>query len=198
MTLERFLMYRNESLLEIILAYIKDGAGGSLDPVLKVAIVTLNNDMVNFRKLFASLPPVDKSTPAPSSCTGCDKSKKQYEEAKSKNPIEHGKMLTGQLMPLRATGNSTKSLMSLMSLMCCPQRHQLPVAHNDINCLNDINDAVEALKGGKTLTELTLDPDFMQVVVRHMQYFRSAWNTILSTRTMEVLRATYSIAVFRP
>ena len=52
MTLDRFLMYRNESLREIIQAYNKDGAGGSLDPVLKVAIGTLNNDLFNFRKLF--------------------------------------------------------------------------------------------------------------------------------------------------
>ncbi len=38
MTLDRFLMYRNESLREIIQAYNKNDAGGSLDPVLKVVI----------------------------------------------------------------------------------------------------------------------------------------------------------------
>lgn len=83
MTLDRFLMYRNESLREIIQACNKDGAGGSLDPVLKAAIVTLNQDLVNFRKLFAGLAPADKSAPTTSACLSCGKFKKQYEEAKS-------------------------------------------------------------------------------------------------------------------
>ena len=60
MTLDIFLMYRNESLREIIQTYNKDGAGGSLDSVLKDAIVTLNQDLVNFRKLFGCLAPADK------------------------------------------------------------------------------------------------------------------------------------------
>jgi flagellar motility protein MotE (MotC chaperone) len=85
MTLDRFLMYRNESLREIITSYNKDGAGGSLDPVLKSAIVTLNNDLVNFRKLFAGLAPVDKAVLTTSACLNCDKFKKQYEEAKSES-----------------------------------------------------------------------------------------------------------------
>lgn len=93
MTLERFLMYRNESLREIIVSYNKDGAGGSLDPVLKTAIVTLNNDLVNFRKLFASHAPADKATPAPSVCANCDRLKKQCEEAKSEN-INKAKRIT--------------------------------------------------------------------------------------------------------
>ena len=67
MTLDRFLMYRNESFHEIIQTYNKDGTGDSLDPVLKVVIDTLNTDLVNFRKLFPGLASVDKATPAPSS-----------------------------------------------------------------------------------------------------------------------------------
>ncbi len=61
-------MYRNESLREIIQDYNKDGAGDSLDPVLKAVIVTLNQDLVNFRKLFAGLAPADKSAPTTSAC----------------------------------------------------------------------------------------------------------------------------------
>ena len=104
MTLDRFLMYRNESLREIIQAYNKDGAGGSLDPVLKVAIGTLNNDLVNFRKLFAGLASVDKVTPTPSSCAGCDKSKKQYDEAKSEivNKAKRIAVLEEQIAKLKA------------------------------------------------------------------------------------------------
>ena len=84
-TLDRFLMYHNESLREIIQTYNKDDTGGNLDPVLKLVIGTLNTDLVNFRKLFAGLTSVDKTTLVPSSCTGCDRSKKQYEEAKSES-----------------------------------------------------------------------------------------------------------------
>jgi hypothetical protein len=54
------------------------------------------------------------------------------------------------------------------------------------------------MNNGKTLTELMFDPDHMQAVARHMQYFRSAWNTILSTKTTRELRELYSTAVFRP
>ena len=90
MTLERFLMYHNESLREIIVSYNKDGAGGSLDPILKTAIVTLNNDLVNFRKLFASHAPADKATPAPSVCANYDRLKKQCEETKSENITNRG------------------------------------------------------------------------------------------------------------
>ena len=49
-----------------------------------------------------------------------------------------------------------------------------------------------------TLTQLMIEPDLMQVVVRHIQYFRFVWNMILSARTMEDLRQLYSNAVFRP
>ena len=38
---------------------------------------------------------------------------------------------------------------------------------------NDIADAVQALNNGMTLTQLMIEPDYMQVVARHMQYFRS-------------------------
>jgi hypothetical protein len=85
MALDRFLLYRNESLSEIIVSYNKDGAGGSLDPVLKAAIVTLNGDLVNFRKLFAGSTPVDKLAPASPVCAACDRFKRQYEEARSEN-----------------------------------------------------------------------------------------------------------------
>jgi hypothetical protein len=54
------------------------------------------------------------------------------------------------------------------------------------------------MQNGKTLNELMFDPDHMQVVARNMQYFRSVWNTILSTQTMEQFRLNYSSAVFRP
>jgi hypothetical protein len=85
MALDRFLLYRNESLSEIVVSYNKDGAGGSLDPVLKTAIVTLNGDLVNFRKLFAGSTPVDKLVPSSPVCDDCDRFKKQYEEARSEN-----------------------------------------------------------------------------------------------------------------
>jgi hypothetical protein len=85
MTLDRFLMYRNESLCKIIQDYNKDDSGGNLDPVLKTVIVTLNQDLVNFRNLFTGLTPADKATPATSVYLNSDKFKKQYEEAKSEN-----------------------------------------------------------------------------------------------------------------
>ncbi len=78
-----------------------------------------------------------------------------------------------------------------------------PFTHGNISNIkpgerNDLADAIAALQGGKTLSELMFDPDHMQAVARHMQYFRSAWNTILSTKTMNELREIYSTAVFRP
>ncbi len=76
---------RNEFLSEIIVSHNKDDTGDSLDPVLKATIVTLNGDMVNFRKLFAGSTPVDKLTPASPVCAACDRFKKQYEEARSEN-----------------------------------------------------------------------------------------------------------------
>ncbi len=85
MTLDRFLMYRNESLREIIISYNKDDVGDSLDPVLKSVIVTLYSDLVNFRKLFTGLAPVDKSALTTSVCLSCDKFKKQCEETKSES-----------------------------------------------------------------------------------------------------------------
>jgi hypothetical protein len=50
---------------------------------------------------------------------------------------------------------------------------------------NDIHDVVLPMQDGKTLSQLMFDPEHMQVVEHNMQYFRSAWNTILSTRTIE-------------
>jgi hypothetical protein len=85
----------------------------------------------------------------------------------------------------------------------CKKEDQNPIIHGNISNLksgerNDLNDAIAALQGCKTLNELMLDPDHMQAVARHMQYFRSAWNMILSTKTMKELRDIYSTAVFRP
>ncbi len=85
MVLDRFLLYRNESLSEIFVSYNKDDAGGSLDPVLKTTIVTLNGDLVNFRNLFAGSTPVDKLAPVIPVCASCDRFKNQYEEARSEN-----------------------------------------------------------------------------------------------------------------
>ncbi len=48
LTLDRFLTYHNESLHEIIQTYNKDDTGGSLDPVLKVSIGTLNTGMMTW------------------------------------------------------------------------------------------------------------------------------------------------------
>jgi len=85
----------------------------------------------------------------------------------------------------------------------CKKEDPNPIIHGNISNLkpgerNDIADAVAALQGGKTLNDLMMDPEHMQAVARHMQYFRSAWNTILSTKTMKELRDIYSTAVFRP
>jgi len=84
----------------------------------------------------------------------------------------------------------------------CKKEDQNPIIHGNISkgagARNDIHDAVLAMQGGKTLNDLMFDSDHMQVVARNMQYFRSAWNTILSTQTMEQLRLNYSSAVFRP
>ncbi len=51
---------------------------------------------------------------------------------------------------------------------------------------------------GNNISQLMFDPEHMQVVPRNIQYFLSAWNTILSTKTMNDLREIYSTAVFRP
>jgi len=85
----------------------------------------------------------------------------------------------------------------------CKKEDTNPIIHGNISNAkpgerNDLNDAIAALQGGKTLNELMFDPDHMQAVARHMQYFRSAWNMILSTKTMRELRELYSTAVFRP
>ena len=85
----------------------------------------------------------------------------------------------------------------------CKKEDPNPIIHGNISNLkpgerNDLNEALAALQGGKTLTELMFDPQHMQAVARHMQYFRSAWNTILSTKTTKELRELYSTAVFRP
>ena len=85
-------MYRIESFLEIIQTYNKDAVGGSLDPVLKDTIVTLNNDLVNFRKTLCQSRSRRQGEPYPSSYTGYVKSKKQYEEDKSEN-INKGKRI---------------------------------------------------------------------------------------------------------
>lgn len=84
----------------------------------------------------------------------------------------------------------------------CKKEDPNPIIHGNISkgagARSDIEEAVQALNAGMTLTQLMIEPDFMQVVARHMQYFRSVWNTILSTRTMEELRQLYSNAAFRP
>lgn len=84
----------------------------------------------------------------------------------------------------------------------CKKEDQNPIIHGNISkgqgSRNDIHDAVTAMQNGKTFTDLQFDPDHMQVVARNMQYFRSVWNTILSTKTMAELRQLYSNAVFRP
>ncbi len=85
MSLDRFLMYHNESLREIIVSYNKDFAGVSLDPVLKVVIITLNGNLINFHKLFSDSIPVDKLAPVSAACAVCDKFKKPYEETRSEN-----------------------------------------------------------------------------------------------------------------
>jgi hypothetical protein len=104
MALDRFLLYRNESLSEIIVSYNKDGAGGSLDPVLKAAIVTLNGDLVNFRKLFAGSTPVDKLAPASPVCAACDRFKKQYEEARSENTTKAKRIVSLEKANCQARG----------------------------------------------------------------------------------------------
>ncbi len=53
--------------------------------MLKADIVTLNGDLVNFRKLFPGSTPVDKLAPASPVCAAYDRFKKQYEEARSEN-----------------------------------------------------------------------------------------------------------------
>jgi len=85
----------------------------------------------------------------------------------------------------------------------CKKEDLNPIIHGNISkpnpgARNDIHDAVLALQGGITLHDLMFDPEHMQVVARNMQFFRSAWNTILSTKTMKELRDIYSTAVFRP
>lgn len=86
----------------------------------------------------------------------------------------------------------------------CKKEDPYPITHGTISkpsasgARSDIEEAVQALNAGMTLTQLMIEPDYMQVVARHMQYFRSVWNTILSTRTMTELRSIYSTAVFRP
>jgi hypothetical protein len=86
----------------------------------------------------------------------------------------------------------------------CKKEDQYPITHGNISkpsasgARSDIEEAVQAMNAGMTLTQLMIEPDYMQVVARHIQYFRSVWNTILSTRTMTELRSIYSSAVFRP
>jgi hypothetical protein len=84
----------------------------------------------------------------------------------------------------------------------CKKEDPNPIIHGNISkgagARNDIHDAVTVMQNGMSLSQLMFDPDHMQVVARNMQYFRSVWNTILSTRTMEELRQLYSNAVFRP
>ncbi len=84
----------------------------------------------------------------------------------------------------------------------CKKEDPNPIIHGNISkgagARTDIHEAVYAMQNGKTLNELMFDPDHMQVVARNMQYFRSVWNTILSTQTMEQFRLNYSSAVFRP
>ncbi len=90
-----------------------------------------------------------------------------------------------------------------ISLQFCKKEDQYPITHGNISktnpgARNDIHDAVLAIQGGLSLSQLMFDPEHMQVVARNMQYFRSAWNTILSTKTMNELCEIYSTAVFRP
>ena len=62
------------------------GSTFQVSPVMKLVIVTLNSDMVNFQKLFTDLPSsIDTSSSPASDCPSCDKSKNQYEEGKSEN-----------------------------------------------------------------------------------------------------------------
>lgn len=85
----------------------------------------------------------------------------------------------------------------------CAKEDPNPITYGNISKpkpgeRNDINDAVLAMQNGLSLSQLMFDPEHMQVVARSMQYFRSVWNTILSTKTMNELREIYSTAVFRP
>ena len=79
--------------------------------MLKTVIVTLNDDLVNFRKLFVSLTPDDKVTPDSFSCADYDKSKNQYEEDKSENvnKTKHIVLLEEQMAKLkvRLSGSNT-------------------------------------------------------------------------------------------
>lgn len=63
---------------------------------------------------------------------------------------------------------------------------------------SDLEGVVQLLQDGSRLDDLMLEPDHMEVIARHMQYFRHVSNGIRTTAGRAALLARHTGAVLRP
>lgn len=62
----------------------------------------------------------------------------------------------------------------------------------------DLEGVVQLLNDGSSLDDLMLDPTFMEVIARHMQFFRHVSNNILRTTGLGRLQVKMAAAVLKP
>lgn len=63
---------------------------------------------------------------------------------------------------------------------------------------SDLEGVVQLIQDGARLDDLLLDPAHMEVIARHMQYFRQVANTVSRTAGLARLQARMALAVLKP